>query len=181
MTDMRSAGSAGLSCLCSACSPSSAMSRRQFLCTGTAGAAAAASLIDTVATSPSTARAQQPASTPGRPILIKGGCVLTLDRTLGDFESADVLIEGKTISAVRRNIAAPNAEIIDAARMIVMPGFVDTHRHMWRPRLRRRKGQEQPDLIDGTCTISVARVRPQARSRRRSRPCNPRPKCWGAS
>jgi len=44
MTDLRSAGSAGsFSCLCSACEPSSAMSRRQFLCTGTAGAIAAAS------------------------------------------------------------------------------------------------------------------------------------------
>jgi 5-methylthioadenosine/S-adenosylhomocysteine deaminase len=57
--------------------------------------------------------------------------VLTLDRAIGDFETADVLIEGKTISALRPNIAAPNAEIIDAARMIVMPGFVNTHRHMW--------------------------------------------------
>jgi hypothetical protein len=43
--------------------------------------------------------------------------VLTLDRTIGDFENADVLIEGKTISAVRPNITAPNAEIIDAGRI----------------------------------------------------------------
>ena len=38
--------------------------------------------------------APQPAK-PGRPILIKGGCVLSLDRAVGDFEQADVLIEGK--------------------------------------------------------------------------------------
>jgi len=38
-----------------------------------------------------------------RPILIKGGCALTLDRALGDFEAADVLIEGKMIS-IRRPI-----------------------------------------------------------------------------
>jgi cytosine/adenosine deaminase-related metal-dependent hydrolase len=62
--------------------------------------------------------------------------VLTLDRAIGDFEAADVLIEGKTVSAVRPNITAPNAEIIDAARMIVMPSFVDTHRHMWQGILR---------------------------------------------
>jgi 5-methylthioadenosine/S-adenosylhomocysteine deaminase len=135
MTDLRSAGSAGsFSCLCSACEPSSAMSRRQFLCTGTAGAIAAASAAGTIAASSGAARAQQPAA--GRPILIKGGCVLTLDRAIGDLETADVLIEGKTISAVRPNITAPNAEIIDAARMIVMPGFVDTHRHMWQGILR---------------------------------------------
>jgi 5-methylthioadenosine/S-adenosylhomocysteine deaminase len=62
--------------------------------------------------------------------------VLTLDRAIGDSEAADVLIEGKTISAVRPNITAPNAEIVDAARMIVMPGVVDTHRHMWQGILR---------------------------------------------
>ncbi len=62
--------------------------------------------------------------------------MLTLDRAIGDFETADVLIEGKTISAVRPNITAPNADIIDAARMIAMPGFADTHRHMWQGILR---------------------------------------------
>src|SRR6266436_7420780 len=137
MTDLPSAGSGrSFSCLCSACEPSSAMSRRQFLCTGTAGAIAAASAAGTIAASSGAARAQRPVSVPGRPILLKGGCVLTLDRAIGDFEVADVLIEGKTISAVRPNITAPNAEIIDAARMIVMPGFVDTHRHMWQGILR---------------------------------------------
>ena len=50
----------------------------------------------------------------GRPILIKGGCVLSLDRAVGDFEQADVLIEGSKIAAVRPNISAPNAEVIDA-------------------------------------------------------------------
>ncbi len=133
MTDSIKAGSApGFSCLCTFCSPPSAMSRRRFLCTGTAGAIAAASAAGTLAASSGAARAQQP----GRPLLIKGGCVLTLDRTLGDFETADVLIEGKTISAVRPDITVPDAEVIDARRMIVMPGLVDTHRHMWQGILR---------------------------------------------
>jgi len=110
------------------------MSRRQFLCTGTAGAVAAASIT---AASVSAASAQQPPGVAAdRAILIKGGCVLTLDRALGDFEVADLLIEGKTISAVRPSITAPYAEVIDASRMIVMPGLVDTHRHMWQGILR---------------------------------------------
>nr|WP_246357328.1 amidohydrolase family protein [Pyxidicoccus fallax] len=71
-----------------------------------------------------------------RPILIKGGTVLTLDRSVGDFEHADVLVEGGKISAVRANISAPNAATIDASNAIVMPGFVDTHRHMWLGYLR---------------------------------------------
>ena len=78
------------------------MSRRQFLCTGTAGAVAVASAAGAIAASSGTARAQQS----GRPLLIKGGCVLTLDRSVGDFETADVLIEGKKISAVRPGITA---------------------------------------------------------------------------
>jgi 5-methylthioadenosine/S-adenosylhomocysteine deaminase len=134
MTDLRNDGF-GNSCGCGACAPSSALSRREFLCTGTAGAVAAAAVTASVI---GTASAQQPAAgaAPARPILIKGGCVLTLDRALGDFEAADILIEGKTITAVRPNISAANAEVIDAARMIVMPGLVDTHRHMWQGILR---------------------------------------------
>jgi 5-methylthioadenosine/S-adenosylhomocysteine deaminase len=121
------------SCACGACNAS--LSRRQFLCTTAASAAAASAMVATVA---APASAQQPGGTPaaGRPILIKGGCVLTLDRAVGDFEQADVLIEGGKISAVRPNISAPNAEVIDASRMIVMPGLVDTHRHMWQGILR---------------------------------------------
>src|SRR5262249_16901637 len=120
------------SCFCSACKPS-ALSRRQFLCTSAATAAAS-----TAFSVVGTANAQQPAAAPapGRPILIKGGCVLSLDSAVGDFEQADVLIEGGKISAVRANISAPNAEVIDASRMIVAPGFVDTHRHMWQGILR---------------------------------------------
>jgi cytosine/adenosine deaminase-related metal-dependent hydrolase len=112
------------------------MSRRQFLCTGAAGAAAAPAVAASVI---GPARAQQApagAAAPGRTILIKGGCVLSLDRAVGDFEQADVLVEGGKISAVRPSIVAPNAEVIDGSKSIVMPGFVDTHRHMWQGFLR---------------------------------------------
>src|SRR5262245_24080114 len=119
------------SCSCGACNAS--LSRRQFLCTTAAGAAAASAMVATVA-GPAGAQGGAPAA--GRPILIKGGCVLTLDRAVGDFEQADVLVEGGKISAVRPNINAPNAEVIDASRMIVAPGFVDTHRRMWQGILR---------------------------------------------
>src|SRR5215470_14700296 len=118
-------------CFCSVCNSSPALSRREFLCTSAATAVAATSIAGAVV---GTANAQPAAA--GRAILIKGGCVLSLDRAVGDFEQADVLIENGKISAVRPNIAAPNAEVIDAGRMIVMPGMVDTHRHMWQGILR---------------------------------------------
>src|SRR5258708_40149335 len=64
-------------------------------------------------------------------ILLKGGVVLTLDRQVGDFAQADVLIEDGKSSAVRPNIAAsPEAAVvIDAANHILIPGFLDTHSH----------------------------------------------------
>jgi 5-methylthioadenosine/S-adenosylhomocysteine deaminase len=69
-------------------------------------------------------------------LLVQGGTVLTLDRELGDFDRADVLVEGDRIAAVGPDLAADGAEVVDASRAIVMPGFVDTHRHTWQAQLR---------------------------------------------
>lgn len=63
-------------------------------------------------------------------ILLKGGVVMSLDPNVGDFEKADVLIEGKKIVAVGRNLHA-NAQVVDCRGMIVMPGFVNTHHHQY--------------------------------------------------
>ncbi len=68
--------------------------------------------------------------------LVKNGYVLTLDKNIGDFEKADILIEGKKILEIRPNIEAADCEIIDATDMIVMPGFVDSHRHTWESLVR---------------------------------------------
>lgn len=69
-------------------------------------------------------------------ILIKGGTVLTMDPALGNFRKGDVLIEGTKIKEVGPNLAPDGAEVIDASNMIVMPGFIDTHRHIWEGLLR---------------------------------------------
>ena len=71
-----------------------------------------------------------------RRILIQGGVVLTLDRAVGDFARADVLIEDGKIGAVRPDIAAGDAAVVDAANRIVMPGFIDTHHHFYQGILR---------------------------------------------
>ena len=68
---------------------------------------------------------------PGEKTLLKDGCVLTLDPNLGNYRRADVLIDGSKIAAVGPNLNAAGAQTIDASDMIVMPGFVDTHRHIW--------------------------------------------------
>jgi cytosine/adenosine deaminase-related metal-dependent hydrolase len=68
--------------------------------------------------------------------LLKGGTVLTIDPSIGNFYEADVLIEGSKIAQVGPNLEVGDAEVIDASDMIVMPGFIDTHRHMWEGILR---------------------------------------------
>jgi 5-methylthioadenosine/S-adenosylhomocysteine deaminase len=67
--------------------------------------------------------------------LLKGGVVLSFDPAIGDFDKADVLIEGRKIAAVQPNISAA-ATVIDASRTIVMPGFIDTHHHCYQSALR---------------------------------------------
>jgi cytosine/adenosine deaminase-related metal-dependent hydrolase len=69
-------------------------------------------------------------------ILIKNAIVLTQDPALGELPEADVLVEGDTISAVGPNLSADGAEVIDATGDIVIPGFVDTHRHTWETSIR---------------------------------------------
>jgi cytosine/adenosine deaminase-related metal-dependent hydrolase len=64
-------------------------------------------------------------------ILLKGGCVLTLDPDIGNYRTGDVLIEGSKIASVGPRLRVSDAEVIDASDMIVMPGFIDTHRHIW--------------------------------------------------
>ncbi len=68
--------------------------------------------------------------------LIKNGIVLTLDPAIGDVVGGDVLIEGAKIVEVAPRLDAADAQVIDATGMIVMPGFVDTHRHIWEGVLR---------------------------------------------
>jgi cytosine/adenosine deaminase-related metal-dependent hydrolase/ribose/xylose/arabinose/galactoside ABC-type transport system permease subunit len=68
--------------------------------------------------------------------LIRGGTVLSLDPNVGDFTTADVLIERGEIVEVGPDLVAVEADVIDASGMIVMPGFVDSHRHIWEGLLR---------------------------------------------
>jgi 5-methylthioadenosine/S-adenosylhomocysteine deaminase len=76
----------------------------------------------------------------GGKIIIKGGCVLSMDKSVGNHIVADVLVEDGRVSEVGPGIRARGAEQIDAADTIVMPGFVDTHRHAWKTLFRNLGG-----------------------------------------
>ncbi|MER6073988.1 amidohydrolase family protein [Streptomyces sp. NPDC001296] len=68
--------------------------------------------------------------------LLSGGAVVSMDPAIGDLEPGDVLIENGKIIHVAERIDAPDAEVIDASDRIVMPGFVDNHRHGWQTAFR---------------------------------------------
>ncbi|MFF4357642.1 amidohydrolase family protein [Streptomyces sp. NPDC001604] len=73
----------------------------------------------------------------GRPLLIRGATVITMDRAHGILPDTDVLVVRERIKAVGRRLSAPHgAAVIDAKGALLMPGFVDTHRHMWQSVLR---------------------------------------------
>jgi 5-methylthioadenosine/S-adenosylhomocysteine deaminase len=112
--------------------------RRNFL-KGAAAAGIAAAGGNLFAPRPAAAQAASPpqgSGTPGKRYIIRGGSVMSMDPQVGDFAQADILIEGKKILAIRPNLSAGAADVIDARGRIVMPGFIDTHHHQFETALR---------------------------------------------
>jgi 5-methylthioadenosine/S-adenosylhomocysteine deaminase len=74
---------------------------------------------------------------PGRPVVFRNATILTIDPSLGMIEHGDVLVVANRIEAVGRQLVVPDdATEIDATNGILMPGMIDTHRHMWQTALR---------------------------------------------
>src|SRR5260370_6593951 len=69
-------------------------------------------------------------------IHIRGAQIVTMDESLGDFASADILIENGAIRAVGPSLDAADAERIDGADMIALPGIIDAHTCLWQTVLR---------------------------------------------
>jgi 5-methylthioadenosine/S-adenosylhomocysteine deaminase len=75
---------------------------------------------------------------PHRRTLFRNAVVLTLDPATGDLWPGEVLVEDGKITALGTDLDVDpgGAEVIDADGGILMPGFVDTHRHIWQAPLR---------------------------------------------
>jgi cytosine/adenosine deaminase-related metal-dependent hydrolase len=74
---------------------------------------------------------------PGRPIVFRRGTVLPMDSRRSVITGADVLVVGDRIAAVGPRLDVPEGTYeIDASGGIVMPGMIDTHRHMWQAAMR---------------------------------------------
>jgi len=95
-----------------------------------------------------------PSRSPDRPaatlprrgeFVVRGAHVLTMDPAIGDLPSGDVHVRDGNIVAVAANVNAPGAEVIDGRNMICMPGFIETHWHLWtsalRPLMRQDDGR----------------------------------------
>lgn len=72
--------------------------------------------------------------------IIRNAIVLSMDKNIGEHLDADVLIEGQKIAAVGPNLESADALEIEGNGFIVLPGFVDTHRHTWQSLLRNTAG-----------------------------------------
>ncbi|MEU6148283.1 amidohydrolase family protein [Streptomyces sp. NPDC047081] len=68
--------------------------------------------------------------------LVTGGDVLVGDPLRGEVRRSDVLIEDGVIVAVGSDLGGSDAERLDATGTWVIPGFVDTHRHLWQTTMR---------------------------------------------
>jgi 5-methylthioadenosine/S-adenosylhomocysteine deaminase len=116
----------------------SQLGRRDFLKLSAAGAAgtAAMGLFSPLAHATFDSSPPENSGGPGRRYVIRNGHVMSMDPKVGDIVRGDVLVEGKKILAVGRNLNAGGADEVDAEGRIVMPGFVDTHHHQFETALR---------------------------------------------
>jgi 5-methylthioadenosine/S-adenosylhomocysteine deaminase len=91
-------------------------------------------------------------------LLIRGGHVLGAET--GRLALADVLVEGERISTVGPSLAAPaDAEILEAAGFLVVPGFANAHTHAHNNLLRGLAGRwTLEDLLNHGPALNASRT-----------------------
>jgi 5-methylthioadenosine/S-adenosylhomocysteine deaminase len=77
--------------------------------------------------------------------IIRRGYLLTMDESLGEIPDGDVHVRNGEILAVGKDLKTSGATVLDGRNMIIMPGFVDTHWHMWTTYLRCMAGDKVED------------------------------------
>jgi len=71
-----------------------------------------------------------------RDLFLKNGHLITMDPELGDQPATDIRVSDGRITRVGRNLATGDAEVIDVSGLVVIPGLIDTHRHLWQSTIR---------------------------------------------
>ena len=133
-----------------ACCDGGAQDRRHFLLGGAMLGVAGATGFFASATAQGAPNPGATAAPRTSNFVLRGGYVITTDRGLGDIPIGDVHVRNGEIAAVAPSVEAQGAEIVNAQGMIVMPGCVETHSHVWNALLRnmRRPGVEYFALKD---------------------------------
>jgi 5-methylthioadenosine/S-adenosylhomocysteine deaminase len=79
---------------------------------------------------------------PGRgEFIVRNAYVMTMDPELGDIPAGQVHVRDGEIVAVGKDLNVPGITVLNGLGMIVLPGMVDTHWHMWNTILRSFAGE----------------------------------------
>jgi cytosine/adenosine deaminase-related metal-dependent hydrolase len=132
-------------------SDSSKISRRGFF-GATAALGAAGMMIGPFGCGPSVeiAGARRPSAgrlPPRGEFVVRNAYVMSMDPKIGDLPRGDVHVRNGAIVAVGGDVAAPEADVIDARNMIALPGFVETHFHLWNCFMRGIVGDGNMDYF----------------------------------
>jgi cytosine/adenosine deaminase-related metal-dependent hydrolase len=113
------------------------MSRRHLL----AGAATLLAAAGAGLATPGRAAGKTNALPTRATFIIRNAYVMTMD-DVGDIANADVHVANGAIVAIGQNLKAPGASVIDGRGMIVLPGLIESHWHMWNTLLRSLSGDK---------------------------------------
>ena len=82
-------------------------------------------------------------------VLIKNALVLaTMDEKGREIKGCDVFIEGPEIRKVGKNLKVKADTVIDAKGCVVLPGFVNTHHHLYQVLTRNLPKAQDSKLFD---------------------------------
>ena len=90
-------------------------------------------------------------------MLIRNAHIMTMDRDVGDIAIGDIHVSDGDIVAVGSGLSVPRRDTIDGRGMIVLPGLVETHWHMWNTLLRSMSG-EKPELGYFRTTAALGKI-----------------------
>src|SRR5216684_1915639 len=93
-----------------------------------------------------------------RDLFLKNGHLITMDPELGDQPATDIRVSDGRIARVGRNLATGDAEVIDVSGLVVIPGLIDTHRHLWQSTIRNSLPVHADAAIEGLKNSGVRAV-----------------------